>query len=506
MVHLSNRQDLINTKSISLPMGRISGYLVSLVQLEQNQILTSRLFLKLLSLIYFAAFLSLTVQITGLAGSDGILPFQELQEQASRQLGSLAWLYIPTLFWFTSSDLALQGATVLGCIFSITLFFNIRPQFSLIILFILYLSLAKAGQLFLNFQWDYLLLESGFLAIFLVNGPTRLIVLLYHWLLFRLRFMSGVGKLASGDPSWSGLTALKHYFETQPLPHIGSWFAHQLPEWILQAGVLLTFFSELLVPFFIFLPRRFRLFAAAVTIVMQLLIIATSNHNFINILTIALCLFLLDDDLLRRFLPRSLQRFANIQTIRPGRTKTLLSTLAALLIFSSSLPLLITMTTGIDAPASVTHWTRLVRRFGIGNAYHIFPTMQTERIELQIEGSLDGQEWQTYTLPWQPGALDRKPAFIIPHQPRLDWMIWFIPAQQQHSAYWFNRFMQQLSQGSPQVTALLESNPFADQPPLFLRVSAYRYHFTTMEERKQNGNWWKREYIGLFPQIEPRRP
>jgi len=487
-------------------MGSISGYLINLVRLEQNQLLTSRLFLKLLSLIYFAAFLSLTVQITGLAGSDGILPFQQLQEQASRQLGSLAWLYIPTLFWLASSDLALQGATVLGSFFSITLFFNIRPQFSLVVLFILYLSLVKADQLFLNFQWDYLLLESGFLAIFLVNGPTRLIVLLYHWLLFRLRFMSGVSKLASGDPSWSGLTALKHYFETQPLPHIGSWFAHQLPEWILQAGVLLTFFSELLVPFFIFLPRRFRLFAAAVTIVMQLLIIATSNHNFINLLTIALCLFLLDDALLRRFLPQPLLRLSNIQTVRPGRTKTLVATLAALLIFSSSLPLLVTMATGIEAPASLNQWTRLVRRFGIGNAYHIFPTMQTERIELQIEGSLDGQEWLKYTLPWQPGALDRKPAFIIPHQPRLDWMIWFVPTQHQNSAYWFDRFMQQLSRGSQQVTELLESNPFADRPPLFLRVNAYRYHFTNREERTQSGNWWKREYIGQFPQVAPRRP
>jgi hypothetical protein len=164
--------------------------------------------------------------------------------------------------------------------------------------FILYLSLYHAGQVFTNFQWDTLLLETGFLAIFLVGGGNLLLILLFDWLLFRLRFMSGAFKLVSADPSWSGLTALNHYFETQPLPHIGAWYAHQLPELLLKAGVIFTLFSELLAPFLIFFPRRYRQIAAAITILMQLLIIATSNHNFINLLTIILCLFLLDDSLL----------------------------------------------------------------------------------------------------------------------------------------------------------------------------------------------------------------
>ncbi|MEJ2322282.1 MAG: lipase maturation factor family protein, partial [Gammaproteobacteria bacterium] len=247
-----------------------------LLEQDPDQQLTGWLFLKLLALIYFAAFFSLSVQINGLAGPGGILPFAELLQNAEQSLGTpSAWLRLPTLFWIDAGDTALQGATMLGMLFSMMLFFNWRPVLSLVLLFVLYLSLFHAGQIFLSFQWDFLLMETGLLAIFIVKGPSRLMIFMFHWLLFRLRFLSGASKLLSGDPSWSGMTALDYYFETQPLPHAGAWYAHQLPEWVLHAGVGVTFFAELVVPFFIFLPRRFRLFAAGFTIAIQLLIIAT---------------------------------------------------------------------------------------------------------------------------------------------------------------------------------------------------------------------------------------
>lgn len=485
-------------------MGR---YLVALLRPVEEYTLASWLFLKLLAIVYFIAFISLAGQITGLAGSGGILPFQEFLDNALRHDGAGAWLHFPNIFWFNSTNQALQGAVALGCVFSLTLFFGIWPRRSLALLFVLYLSLSKAGQVFMNFQWDYLLLESGFLAIFLVNGPTRLIIFMYHWLLFRLRFMSGIAKLASGDPSWAGLTALNTYFECQPLPHVGSWYAHQLPESILRAGVVVTFFAELVVPFFIFLPKAFRLIAAVVTITLQLLIIATSNHNFLNLLTILLCLFLLDDKILRRVLPRRARQPAQTAAhASHSRVWAVSSVTAAALILSSSLPLLIGMIGGAKIPDGLNQWTQIVRRFGIGNAYHVFPTMQTERIELQIEGSNDGWDWQEYTLPWKPGAVDRRPAFVVPYQPRLDWMMWFVPTQQPNTLYWFDLFLRRLWEGSPEVTALLGHNPFKTQPPRYLRVVAYRYRFTTMSERERTGNWWKREYLGLFPDVPPRRP
>jgi hypothetical protein len=477
-----------------------------LLETDKEQRLTGWLFLKLLALIYFAAFYSLFVQINGLAGPGGILPFQELLDNAEHSLGaSSAWLRLPTLFWIDAGDSALLGSTILGMLLSALLFFNIRPRLSLILLFLLYLSLFHAGQIFMSFQWDYLLMETGLLALFVVGGPSRLVIFMFHWLLFRLRFLSGISKLLSGDPSWSGMTALNYYFETQPLPHTGAWYAHQLPDWMLQAGVGLTFFAELVVPFFIFLPRRFRLFAAGITIVMQLLIIATSNHNFINLLTILLCLFLLDDRIVGRLLPGWIrQRIeSNTQTER----KHGLGVVAiSAVILSASIPGAIGLSLNTRLPEPLKNWMIQVSHFGVGNVYHIFPTMQTERHELIIEGSHDAINWHPYLFHYKPHELDRRPPFNIPHQPRLDWMMWFVPPKSRENLYWFDRFMHKLRTGSPQVTGLLRYDPFPHHPPQYMRVLVYRYRFTSVTEREITGNWWNAEYLGQFHEVAPRRP
>mgnify|MGYP001821562576 CR=1 FL=1 len=477
-----------------------------LLEQDPDQQLTAWLFLRLLALIYFAAFFSLSVQINGLAGPGGILPFAELLQNAEQSLGTpSAWLRLPTLFWLDAGDAALKGATLLGMLFSVMLLFNWRPVLSLVMLFVLYLSLFHAGQIFLSFQWDFLLMETGLLAIFVVKGPSRLMIFMFHWLLFRLRFLSGASKLLSGDPSWSGMTALNHYFETQPLPHAGAWYAHQLPDWVLHAGGGVTFFAELVVPFFIFLPRRFRLFAAGFTIAIQLLIIATSNHNFVNLLTILLCLFLLDDRIVRRLLPEGLRR--RIEGEQPAQRRNATAAVAvSVVILSASIPGAIALATNTSLPAPLHHWMVQVSHFGVGNVYHIFPTMQTERHELIIEGSDDGQQWLPYLFRYKPHELDRRPPFNVPHQPRLDWMIWFVPPKNPDNLYWFERFLHNLWRGNPQVTSLLRYNPFPDRPPRYLRVLVYRYQFTTPQEREESGHWWKAEYLGLFPEVAPRRP
>ncbi|HHJ34318.1 MAG TPA: lipase maturation factor family protein [Gammaproteobacteria bacterium] len=485
----------------------------SSLQTVDNYRLASGLFIKLLALIYFFAFFSLGIQITGLVGAKGILPLTELLDYMSQNYGAMAWLYKPTLFWIDSSDLALKLLPLLGCIVSLLLLWGIRPLWSLVTLFVLYLSLFHAGQTFLMFQWDTLLLEAGFLAIFLGSGPSHLLLFLFHWLLFRLRFMSGVSKFSSGDPDWLNLTALNHYFETQPLPHVGAWYFHQLPDWLLQGGVLLAFFTELIVPFFIFLPRRFRLFAAAITLTMQLLIIATSNHNWINLLTIALCLFLLDDDILKKILPRQLRRHVSLVDNAGGdksgqqinRRNYLLPVFAAMILLGS-MTAFTTMVSNIKIPVVLDKATTLIRLWGIGHSFHVFPTMQTERHELQIEGSNDGVEWKVYDFRYKPGALDKKPEFIVPHQPRLDWMIWFVPPRSNVMMYWFDRFLSRLHEGSPDVLALLEHDPFPDKPPRYLRVQVYQYWFTTEHERAVSGNWWKRKYLGEFPYVRARYP
>ena len=486
-------------------MNMISKYISNQLSLSEDHQIISGLFLKLLATIYFVAFLSLAVQITGLAGPNGILPFNEFLELAFQQRGNEAYIYLPTLFWINSGDTALQLVAYTGCALSIALFLGYRKKTVLILLFILYLSLFHAGQMFLTFQWDSLLLEAGFLAIFLTAGPSHLIIFLYHWLLFRLRFMSGVSKLASDDPSWANLTTLNYYFETQPLPHAGAWYFHQLPEWLLQAGVVFAFFTELIVPFFIFLPRKFRLFAASATILMQLLIIATSNHNWINILTIALCLFLLDDRLIKKVLPDFLLPNEINQKESKGKRSFILPVFAVLII-TSSVTVFIKTATTIKVPEVISQATVIIRSWGIGHDFHVFPTMQTERQELQIEGSYDGREWKAYKFKYKPGPLANKPKFIVPHQPRLDWMIWFVPGQHPAFMNWFNKFILKLKQGSPEVLALLEHNPFKQRPPKFIRVQVFQYKFTSTKEKQETGNWWKYKYLGLFPYVKPRQP
>jgi hypothetical protein len=482
-------------------------FIARLFALQEHQRVTSWLFIKLLALIYLSAFLSLAVQIDGLSGPQGIMPFQEQLDGAYEDWGWLAWLWFPVIYWWLEpTDTALVATAYLGALLSLLLLWGRWRVPLLIGLFLAYLSHYHAGQYFTNFQWDTLLLEIGFLAIFLAGGPRIVVILLFEWLLFRLRFMSGVFKLVSGDPSWSGFSALNHYFETQPLPHAGAWFAHHLPDWMLAGGVGLTFFSELVVPFFIFLSRPYRVAAASITIIIQLLIIATSNHNFINLLTILLCLFLLDDRLLGRLVPGFLKQKIPDGKTKPGRAPSVLLLLSGVLIVSASLMSFTANAFRERLPLPLQQFTDSVRRLGVGNIYHVFPTMQLERHELVIEGSHDGLEWKPYQFKYKPQDLDRRPVFNVPHQPRLDWMIWFVPTQRSPQMEWFGRFLDRLHEGSASVTALLAHNPFEERPPNYLRVRVYRYRFTTPSEREADGSWWRREYLGQFPWVAPRQP
>lgn len=462
--------------------------------------LVTALFVRLLALVYLIAFASIGLQITALAGSEGIFPFAEALDRAEAAHGHARFWHYPHLFWLNSSDLALQGAAILGCALSVLLFFHRIPQLGLVLLFALYLSLFQAGQVFMNFQWDYLLLESGFLAIFLPRG-SRLVIWLFRWLLFRFRLLSGVVKLLSQDPSWSGLTALLYYFETQPLPHGGSWHAHQLPAWLLQGATGAALGIELVVPFMMLLPRGYRLFAAWATLLMQLLILLTSNHNFFNLLNMALCLFLFDDRALRHVVPSALARWLGergTRTAPPGSARRLLlGAIAGVLLTGSSAQVWETVT-GARSPAPLGLALDALEPFRIVNKYGVFPTIKTQRIEVIIEGSQDGTEWHPYVFRYKPGPVDRRPPVAIPHQPRLDWILWFVPGGHPLFLTTFERIVQRLRENAPAVTALLASNPFADKPPRFIRAALYRYRFTDAAVRARTGRWWDREYLGPF--------
>ena len=457
------------------------------------------LFLRLLGLVYLAAFASFGAQVTGLVGSEGILPLAQDLAVLQEEHGALAPMLFPSVFWFDASDLALQATCLAGGVAAILLVLNIATRLMLPLLFALYLSLVYAGQVFMNFQWDFMLLEAGFLAIFLPWG-SPVVIWLMHWLLFRVRFQSGVAKLLSGDESWAGFTALNHYFETQPIPHAGAWFAHQLPEWLLRAGTGWTFFVELLVPFMVFLPRRPRFVAAWLTIIMQLMIMATSNHNFFNLLTILLCLLLFDDQAVNavtgwRWLNRLGERIP-----RPGRIANSFAMLLAAVIVSTSVTMMWAVWGKRDLPALMDKPVRWAVQWHLINNYHVFPVITTERPELLVEGSNDGIFWHPYVFRYKAGEPARIAPFIVPHQPRLDWQMWFAALSPPHArtAFWIIDFRQRLLEGSPDVLALLSSNPFPDEPPAYIRVRIEKYRFTTMDERRDSGNWWDVEPLGMY--------
>ena len=457
------------------------------------------LFLRALGVIYLIAFASLMVQVKGLVGEQGIMPVGYLLDYVTSVAGEHRYYRLPTIFWLAHGNLVLVAVALYGCIVSLQILFNrwLRP--ALIIAFILYLSLYNVCQPFLHFQWDGLLLEAGFLAIFL-GFRSSIIIWLFRLLLFKLRFMSGLSKLTSGDPQWSGLTALNTYFEVQPLPNPVAWYFHHLPELVLRAGTAATLVIEILVPFMMFMPRPWRFAAAWITIFWQLLIMLTSNHNWINLLTIVLCLFLFDDRAVRRVVPISLKPAQMAVTTREGmaaKLRTAMLALMALAIVTISTAQLWILSTRKDVFEPLATVIAYMDVYRVVNMYHVFPTMTTERIELEVSGSIDGKAWRTYRFKHKPQDLDRRPGLVMPHQPRLDWQMWFVTLRRKHLP-WFEEFLYALLDNSPHVKELLANDPFPGEAPRYIRVDAYKYTFTTPEQREQTGNWWNKEAQGPF--------
>ena len=446
----------------------------------------SWVFLRVFGAIYVAAFASLGVQILGLIGHDGILPAREFFGAAHQALGSGAYRLLPSLFWVNSSDTALVAGTIVGMVLGLLVVVDRWTRPALIGLFALYLSYVYAGQDFMSFQWDSLLLEAGFLAIFLTGG-SRAVVWLYRWLVFRYLFMAGLAKLLSGDPSWRNLTALEYHFWSQPLPTPLAWYAAQLPSWLLVAGTAATLAVELGSVFLIFLPRRIRAVAAGCILLFQSLIVLTGNYNFFNLLTMLLCVFLFDDAALGRVMPRRLESLARRRVPLPGRTATIIAAMLATLVVPVGLNRIWQTVARADLPA-LGALTRAVSPWLIVNPYGLFAVMTTTRPEIVIEGSADGKEWREYVFRYKPGPLSRPALWNIPHQPRLDWQMWFAALGSMRENPWIVMLMWRLLQGSPPVLALLESNPFRGAAPKYVRAQLYDYRFADRPTHPLDGS------------------
>jgi hypothetical protein len=444
------------------------------------------LFVRALALVYAIAFASFGWQSMGLVGSSGIAPVSGNLARASQALGSAAWTAVPTLFWLSSSDAAIRAVCLAGLACAVLAFTGFYWRAALVCAFVLYLSLVSAAPDFLSFQWDYLLLEAGFLAIFLALSPA--VPWLFRCLLFRLMFFSGFVKLASGDSTWRSLTALTVHYQTQPIPTPLAWYTHQLPLWFQRASCAGVFFVELAAPFLIFGPRRVRHTAAVLLISLQLLIALTGNYAFFNLLTIALCLFLIGEELPARALP-------DPRLPAPAR-RTLALSLSVLIGTLSLLEVAGSLRATIPIPGRTL--LSAAAPFGIVNSYGLFANMTTTRPEIVIEGSSDGIVWRAYEFRYKPGRRDRHPPWVAPYQPRLDWQMWFAALGGWRENPWILRFAVRLLEGKPEVLALLETNPFPHAPPRLVRAQLYDYRFTTWGSR----DWWTRTLTGdYFPPV-----
>ncbi|MFA5057974.1 MAG: lipase maturation factor family protein [Opitutaceae bacterium] len=470
------------------------------------------IFLRLLGAVHLIAFLSFWTQLGGLVGPQGILPAQPYFDAVGASLGVSRLWQLPTLCWWFGGGWFLQVLCGAGVALSLALIAGCAPALCLLGLWTAYLSLCAAGQIFMNYQWDALLLETTLLAIFVTPwsawtwsrraDPPRPARWLLWWLLFRLMLLSGAVKLLSGDPAWRHLTALKYHFETQPLPTWLGWYAHQLPGWIKSTACAGMFAIELGAPFLLLLPRRARQGGALLQISLQALIALTGNYTFFNLLTAALCLLFFDDACWRNLARRLGLRHSTGATARcsfPRWCPRWLLRPAAGAIFSlTALVTLGTLFPRMTWPRGLLAVQEAVAPFRSFNSYGLFAVMTRERPEIIIEGSDDGRIWLPYTFKAKPGDPQRRPGFVAPHQPRLDWQLWFAALESPAENPWVTNLCERLLEGSPDVLALFASNPFPRRPPRRIRAVLYDYRFTSRRQRAATGNWWDRTPVDYY--------
>ncbi|HYR97205.1 MAG TPA: lipase maturation factor family protein [Candidatus Binatus sp.] len=448
------------------------------------------LFLRLLGVVFLVAFLSLLAQVTLLFGSRGLLPAADYLRSTRGVVDA------PTVFWIADGDGALRAAAIAGAVLSFGLILNVAPRYCLLLLWVLYLSFVTVGQEFFAFQWDNLLLESAFFSLFIAPGglrPTRpppphpIAVFLMLWLVFRMHVESGAAKLLLGDPTWRDLTAMATYYETAPLPTWIGWWAHQMPLWGHRVTGGVVYLVELALPFLMWGPRTVRTAVFAAMVAMQIAILLTANYGFFNYLSIALALFVLDDTHLG--VPVAV-------AADPPRRAAPLAVVAAVLVGLSAVQFLPLVPVARPFEAALLPVQRVLSTFRSINAYHLFAHMTLVRREAVIEGSEDGTTWLPYEFRYKPGDPDRAPPFVAPHQPRVDFQLWFLLLGPQPGARWFDALLDRLLSAPDVVAPLFARDPFPVTPPRFVRVAIYRYRFTDRATHAATGASWQRELQG----------
>ena len=512
------------------------------------------IFLRALAAIYFSAFYSLLFQIKGLIGPEGILPARQFMAAVAQQMGITRYWYAPSLYWISASSTALMAVTWIGLFASVMAFLNVWPRLSFFVCFVCFLSFVGVSSVFSSYQSDGMLLEAGFLALFFAprglkpgwgasDRPSRASWFLLQWEWFRIYFESGMVKLAGGDPEWRNFTAMDKYYQNGPLPTWIGWYAEHLPHWFHAATVAGTLGLELGLVFMMFFPRRVRLICFFIVTPWEIGVILTANYTFLNYLVLSLGFLLLDDKFLLRFVPTRFRPHereaipatepefkerqplsllalveasmvaAETEPRESGRARRNLLDRLGLFLWSARLAVAAILLTWIAYDTTVEMIGIPLRRnipqalalplaalgpFRIANQYGLFAVMTRGRYEIEFQGSDDQVNWAPYQFRNKPQALNEAPRIYAPYQPRFDWNLWFASLGGWRENEMVPLTEERLLLGDEDVLALFRGNPFTQIPPRYVRAVLWQYWFTSMDEKRHTGDWWRREDLGLY--------
>ena len=456
--------------------------------------LVARVYHRALALIAAIAWASLAAQVQVLIGERGLTPVAPLLDRL-RDSGEVSFWKFPTHLWLEASDGTLTGTCLIGIFLSLAAAAGLRPRALVLASGALYLSMAVAARSFLSFQWDSLLVEASLLAALLPRDRAApLAHLLHRGLLFKIFFESAVAKAQSHLGDWWDGSAMTSYYETAPIPAWPAWYAHHLPAWWHHFESWWTLFFEGVLVFGVFGPRWARLAALAAFGGFLVLDSLTANYGFFTAITAALCLFLIDEsDALaaRAWLERRIRLREVEQAAEPGPIRQAAATGFAAAWFAVSALGALQQLAGIEVGAAAVE---AAQRWRVANVYHLFGHITRERIEPEFQ-TWDGRTWAAQDLHYKPGAVDRAPPFVAPHQPRVDFRLWFYGLSYERGAPDYVRaLVARLCQDPEAVQPLFEA-PLPAEPEA-VRIVYWRYHFTTAEERAETGAWWQREEVG----------
>lgn len=492
------------------------------------------LFLRLLALVYVFAFVSFWVQADGLVGDSGILPVAATLDRAGASLpdasGLQRFVQFPTLCWVGGGAMV-TVVCLLGTLSALVAVTGVASPLAFFLAWACYLSICTVGLSFMSGAWDSLLLEAGFLAIFFApwqwkpsiskeSPPSFAILLLYRWLVFRLVLGGALVKLVGADGAWfSELGHLGATLQNQPLPPWTAWYVHHLPGGLLGAAATVALILEVVLPIFILLGRRLRLVAFVGLVTLQVVMLTTVQASFHPLLTMVLCLLLLDDTWLS-----ATWRAKFVDEERPGlpgirlRLGQGVGFVLLVLLFSISATRLagqvrdVGQRLGGDPELAGTSWMQRAAEATspfrlVGSYGRPFPTI-ARRPDIVIEGSQDGETWKPYVFARKPGPLDRRPPGAGIHLPRLDWQMAYaaqVDIQHPEVRTWFVPLVKGLLDDSESVVGLLAQDPFEDASPRYIRALLYEYAFTDPDTRKETGDWWKRAPRRVYCPVIPRQ-